>query len=144
MTPLDIAEVVQRSGVAASALRFYEEKGLITSIGRRGLRRLFAPAVLERLGLIALWRTAGFSLEEMASMFAPDGKPRMDRQTLTAKAEQLDKTISELTAMRDSLRQAAACPAPSHLECPNFRRHLQSAADRRPARAGKHRDKERA
>src|SRR5690606_17804977 len=51
---LDIAEVAQRSGVPASTLRFYEEKGLIASIGRRGLRRLFDAEVLERLSLIAL------------------------------------------------------------------------------------------
>jgi DNA-binding transcriptional MerR regulator len=70
---LDIAQVAQRSGVPASTLRFYEEKGLIASIGRRGLRRLFDPRVLERLALIALGRAAGFSLEEIARMFAPDG-----------------------------------------------------------------------
>lgn len=140
MRPLDIAEVAQRSGVAASTLRFYEEKGLITSVGRRGLRRLFAPGVLERLALIALWRAAGFSLEEIAFMFAPDGQPHIDRHMLTAKAEALDRTISELSAMRDNLRHAAACPAPSHMECPNFRRHLQSAADRKVTEA-KHRPK---
>ena len=95
---------------------------------RRGLRRLFAPGVLERLALIALGRAAGFSLDEIALMFAPDGQPRIDRQTLTAKAEELDRTINILSAMRDSLRRAAACPAPSHMECPNFRRYLQSAA----------------
>ena len=138
MRPLDIAEVAQRSGVAASTLRFYEEKGLIASVGRRGLRRLFAPGVLERLALIALWRATGFSLGEIASMFAPDGQPRIDRQTLTAKAEQLDRTISELSAMRDGLRHAAACPAPSHLECPNFRRYLQSAAARRKVAQTRH------
>jgi DNA-binding transcriptional MerR regulator len=125
--PLDIAEVAQRSGVAASTLRFYEAKGLIASIGRRGLRRLFAPGVLERLALIALWRAAGFSLEEIAFMFAPDGQPRIDRRMLTAKAEALDKTIGKLNAMREGLRRAAACPAPSHMECPNFRRYLQAA-----------------
>lgn len=105
---MDIGEVVQRSGVPASTLRFYEEKGLIASIGRRGLRRLFDPGVLERLALIALWRTAGFSLHEIALMFAPDGQPRIDRQTLTAKADQLERTISELSAIRDGLRHAAA------------------------------------
>jgi DNA-binding transcriptional MerR regulator len=131
MRSLDIAEVARRSGVAASTLRFYEEKGLIASTGRRGLRRLFAPGVLERLALIALWRATGFSLEEIRCLFAADGQPRIDRQMLTAKAEELDKTISKLSAMRDGLRQAAACPAPSHMECPNFRRYLQSAADRR-------------
>jgi DNA-binding transcriptional MerR regulator len=130
---LDIGEVVQRSGVAASTLRFYEEKGLIAPIGRRGLRRLFDPRVLERLALIGLWRAAGFSLREIALMFAPDGKPRIDRQTLTAKANELDRTISELSAMRDGLRHAAACPAPSHLECPNFRRYLSGVSRRRVA-----------
>jgi DNA-binding transcriptional MerR regulator len=120
--------VARRSGVAASTLRFYERKGLIASVGRRGLRRIFAPGVLERLALIALGRAAGFSLEEMASMFAPDGQVRIDRQMLAAKAEALETTINRLSAMRDDLRRAAACPAPSHMECPNFRRHLQSAA----------------
>ena len=142
MTTLDIAEVAQRSGVAASTLRFYEEKGLIASTGRRGLRRVFAPAVLERLALIALGRAAGFSLRDIALMFAPDGRPRLDRQMLVAKAEELDKTIGELSTLRDGLRHAAACPAPSHMECPNFRRHLQAAAERTVTHA-KHRAKRR-
>lgn len=131
MRPLDITEVAQRSGVAASTLRFYEEKGLIASTGRRGLHRQFAPVVLERLALIALLgRPSGFSLKEIASMLAPDGQLRIDRQMLTAKAEELDRAIVKLSAMRDGLRQAAACPAPSHMECPNFRRYLESAKRR--------------
>ncbi|MGO9134161.1 MAG: helix-turn-helix domain-containing protein [Methylovirgula sp.] len=128
MKDLDIAEVARRSGVPASTLRFYEAKRLIASIGRRGLRRLFDPGVLERLALIALGRTAGFSLDEIAFMFAPDGQPRIDRQMLLAKADELDRTIRKLDAMRDGLRHAAACPAPSHLECPSFRRILRAAA----------------
>ncbi len=128
MRYLDIAEVAQRSGVPASALRFYEEKGLIASAGRRGLRRLFDPGVLERLAMIALGRAAGFSLEEIARMFSPDGRPRIDRRMLADKAQELDRTIRELTAMRDGLRHAAACPAPSHMECPTFRRILRAAA----------------
>nr|WP_308368644.1 MULTISPECIES: helix-turn-helix domain-containing protein [unclassified Microbulbifer] len=125
---MDIAEVAQRSGMPASTLRFYEEKGLITSVGRRGLRRLFDPGVLERLALIALGRDAGFSLDEIALMFAPDGRPSIDRRMLSDKAEELDGTIRKLSAMRDGLRHAAACPAPSHMECPTFRRILRAAA----------------
>jgi DNA-binding transcriptional MerR regulator len=128
MKDLDITEVVQRSGVPASTLRFYEEKGLISSIGRRGLRRLFHPDVLEQLALIALARAAAFSLDEIALMFAPDDRPRIDRQMLAAKAEELDNTIRKLTAMRDGLRHAAACPAPSHMDCATFRRYLRAAA----------------
>ncbi|WP_369269392.1 helix-turn-helix domain-containing protein [Streptomyces sp. R11] len=128
MTDLDIAEVAQRAGVPASTLRFYEEKGLIASTGRRGLRRQYDSGVLERLALIALGRTAGFSLDEIARMFAPDGRPRIDRHVLSAKADELDSRIRELGVLRDSLRHAASCPAPSHMECPSFRRLLAAAA----------------
>src|SRR5262245_19387803 len=127
---LDINEVAKRSGVPASALRFYEEKGLLRSVGRRGLRRLFDPDVLERLALISLGRAAGFSLDEIARIFAPGGRPRIDRQLLADKAEHLDASIRKLTALRDGLRHAAACPAPSHLECPKFRRLMGLAKAR--------------
>ncbi|QCI68463.1 helix-turn-helix domain-containing protein [Phreatobacter stygius] len=137
MRDLDIAEVAQRSGMPASTLRFYEQKGLIASIGRRGLRRLFDAEVLERLALIALGRSAGFSLDVIALMFGPDGRPRIDRQMLAAKAEELDGTIRRLSAMRDGLRHAAACPAPSHMECPTFRRILRTAAAGAVAARGK-------
>jgi DNA-binding transcriptional MerR regulator len=125
---VDIAEVARRSGVPASALRFYEEKKLIVSIGRRGLRRVFDPSVLERLALISLGRAAGFSLDEMARLFAPSGRLRIDRKMLADKAKELDRTIRRLTSMRDSLRHAAACPARSHMECPAFRRMVRAAA----------------
>jgi DNA-binding transcriptional MerR regulator len=125
---LDIAAVAQRTGLPASTLRFYEERGLIASVGRRGLRRQYDARVLERLALIALGRAVGFSLDEIALMFAPDGTPRIDRQKLVAKADELDRSIRELTAMRDGLRHAAACPAPNHLECPTFQRILRAAA----------------
>lgn len=130
MRDLDISEVASRTGVAASTLRFYEEKGLIRSIGRRGLRRLFDPDVLDRLALIGLGRASGFSLDEIARMFSPDGRVRIDRQMLAAKASELDRTIRKLGALRDGLRHAAACRATSHMECPTFRRLLKLAAAR--------------
>lgn len=125
---MDIAEVAKRSGVPASTLRFYEEKGLVTSVGRRGLRRHFNPSVLERLALIALGRSAGFSLDEIGRMLGADGRPEIDRQLLADKAAELDSSIRKLSAMRDGLRHAAVCSAPSHMECPTFRRLLGLAA----------------
>lgn len=125
---MDIGEVVKRSGLPASTLRYYEEKRLIASTGRRGLRRTYAPVVLERLALIALGQAAGFSLAEIKAMFTPDGKPRIDRRKLAAKADELGRTIRRLMALRKSLRHAAACPARSHMECPSFRRLLKAAA----------------
>lgn len=128
MKLLDIAEVSRQSGIAASALRFYEEKGLILSVGRRGLKRLFEPKVLEQLGLIALGRAAGFTLDEITSMLAPAGKLKISRDRLAAKADELDSDIRYLIAMRNGLRHAVRCSAPSHMECPTFRKLIRAAA----------------
>jgi len=144
MRALDIAEVADRSGVPASALRYYEEKGLIESIGRRGLRRVFESSVLDRLALIGLGRLAGFSLDQIKQMFGAGGvPPDLDRAAFSARADELDVTIRRLTAMRNGLRHAAACPAPSHMECPKFRRIVRAAAsgERSRRRALEHRSR---
>lgn len=130
MKILDIADVAKRSGVPASALRYYEDRGLIESIGRRGLRRTFDAGVLGRLSLIALGRMAGFSLDEIGSMFGNARRPQIDRAMLSEKAAQLDRTIKQLAALKNGLEHAAACPAPSHAECPSFQRLLKVAAGR--------------
>ncbi len=92
------------------------------------LLRYMDKLVYPDISAIALGRSAGFSLDEIALMFAPDGRPRLDRQMLAAKAKELDRTIRKLTEMRDGLRHASACRAPSHMERPTFRRILQAAA----------------
>ncbi len=134
MKILDIAEVIEHSGLPPSTLRYYEEVGLISSIGRHGLRRQFGPETLLQLSLIAMGKSAGFSLEEIAGMFGKDGQPELPRDELHARADELDRQIRNLTSLRDALRHVADCPAPSHLECPTFRRLLRVAARRNPAR----------
>jgi DNA-binding transcriptional MerR regulator len=125
---MDIAEVAKRSGVPASTLRFYEKKGLIASVGPQGVRRRFAPAVLDQLALIALGQAAGLSLDEIHSMLSPNGGPDIDRQLLSSKADDIDATVKQLRAVSRGLRHAAACPAPSHAECPTFQGLLKAAA----------------
>ena len=133
---MDIAEVSKASGLPASTLRFYEEKGIIQSNGRNGLRRLFSANVIERLALISLGRKVGFSLDEISEMFTPEG-PDINRALLLAKADELDRKITELTAMRNGLRHAAACKAPSHFECPKFLRLLRVAGKNRSRKPSK-------
>ncbi|RZI39809.1 MerR family transcriptional regulator, partial [Herbaspirillum sp. HC18] len=108
---MDIAEVAKRTGVPASALRYYEKKGLIASLGRQGVRRRFAPAVLDQLALIALGQAVGLSLDEIGSMLSPNGRPAINRQLLAAKADEIDQTIKQLRAVSRGLRHAAACRA---------------------------------
>jgi DNA-binding transcriptional MerR regulator len=131
---LDIGEVAKRSGVPPSALRYYEEIGLIRSISRHGLRRQFEADVLLKLSLIELGKTAGFSLTEIAGMFGKDGWPDIPRDQLHAKADDLQRQMLDLRMLRDALRHVADCPAPTHLECPTFRKLLKAATRRRVTR----------
>jgi DNA-binding transcriptional MerR regulator len=124
---LDIGEVAKASGLPASTLRFYEERGLIRSVGRKGLRRLFAASVVLRLALITLGRNAHFSLSEIGVMLIQEGT-RIDRNRLAKKADELSQKIKYLTEVRDGLRHASKCKAPTHLECPKFQRLLRLAA----------------
>lgn len=125
---MEISAVARVSGVPASALRYYESKGLIRAMARDGGRRHFAPEVLDQLALIALGQAAGFSLDEIRAMLTPGGQPDIDRRLLAAKADELDRTAKRLLAMSEGLRHAAVCPAPSHAECPSFQRLLKAAA----------------
>jgi DNA-binding transcriptional MerR regulator len=125
---MEISAVARVSGVPASALRYYESKGLIRAMARDGGRRHFAPDVLDQLALIALGQAAGFSLDEIRAMLTPGGQPDIDRRLLAAKADELDRTAKRLLAMSEGLRHAAVCPAPSHAECPSFQRLLKAAA----------------
>lgn len=125
---MDIAEVAKHTGVPASTLRYYEKQGLIASVGRQGMRRRFAPGVLDQLALISLGQAAGLSLDDIRSMLLPNGQPSIDRQMLADKADEIDALIKRLRAVSRGLRHAAACPAPSHAECPSFQKLLKAAA----------------
>lgn len=125
---MDISEVARRTGIAASALRYYERRGLIASVGPPGARRRFAPGVLGQLALIALGQAAGLSLDEIQSMLSPHGDPNIDRKLLAAKADEMEAKARQLRAMSRGLRHAAACRAPSHAQCPTFQHLLKAAA----------------
>ena len=131
MKVLDIAEVSKRSGLQPSALRYYEEIGLIVSVGRHGLRRQYGPQTLLQLSLIAMGRSAGFTLAQIAGMFGHDGQADLPRDDLHARADQLDRQIREMTVLRNALRHVAECPAPSHMECETFQRLLKVTSARR-------------
>ncbi|GAB3785356.1 helix-turn-helix domain-containing protein [Dyella agri] len=139
MRYLDIGAVSARSGIKPSALRHYEAVGLIASVSRHGLRRQFLPEVLLQLKLVSMGKSAGFSLEEIAGMFGKNGLPDLPRAALHQKADEIDRQIRELMALRNTLRHVADCSAPSHMECPTFRR-LVNVAGRR---SGKHTDSKR-
>lgn len=133
---MDIGEVAKATGLPPSTLRYYEERGLIRPCGRNGLRRVYQRSVLDKLALIALGRRAGFSLDEIAEMQA-QSEGGIDRERLLQKAAEIDASIKELCAIRDGLRHAAACKAPSHNECNTFQRLLKLATKQQQKTRGR-------
>ncbi|WP_291783372.1 MerR family transcriptional regulator [Luteibacter sp.] len=136
MTTLDIADVARLSGIPVASLRYYEQRGLIASVGRSGLRRLFASEVLERLHLIGLARMAGFSLREIGSVFALRGDRPLERLALQARVDALDETIRQLSALRDGLQHACTCDQADFTRCDDFRAIVDGRIDEPQAVAG--------
>lgn len=124
---LDIAEVSGASGLPASTLRYYEEVGLIESVGRRGLRRQYDPSVLKWLALINMARSAGFSLDEIGPMFGGRGSGSViiPRDELHLRAKELERKADEARALASMMRHVADCSAPSHLQCPTFQKLMR-------------------
>lgn len=123
---LDIAEVAEKSGLAPSALRFYEKRGLVASTGRNGLRRMYEPEVLDRLALITCARGAGFTIAEIARFLVARPEDADLRARMAEKAHALDDDIAQLVRMRDSLRHASTCQHEPLVECPDFKRTFSS------------------
>ena len=123
----DIGALAKAFNVPTSTLRYYEEIGLIRSIARKGLRRQFGPDAPLALSLVALGKAAGFALDDIAAIVAPNTRPDIPRDELRARADALDVQAQQLTALAEMLRHVADCPAPHHLECPTFQKLLRVA-----------------
>ena len=113
-TELTIGEVARRSGVAASALRFYEERGLITSLRAGSGHRRFSRAVLRRIAFIVFAQRVGLSLEEIGGELAklpPDRAPtRRDWSRLSSRwSSRIDDRIAELERLKRGLTECIGC-----------------------------------
>jgi MerR family transcriptional regulator, redox-sensitive transcriptional activator SoxR len=111
---LTIGEVAARSGVATSALRFYEAQGLITASRTGGNQRRYERAVLRRIALINAGRAAGISLERIRAALdsLPTGRTptRRDWERLSRGwRDDLDRQITNLQAIRDRLTTCIGC-----------------------------------
>jgi MerR family transcriptional regulator, redox-sensitive transcriptional activator SoxR len=121
MAGLTIGQVAARTGVAASAIRYYEREGLIAKPPRRGGRRVYDPSILDQLGLIDLAKRAGFTVAEVKRLlngFGPRQPPGARWRALTrAKMAELEARIAEAERMRELLRVVMRCRCPSFAAC---------------------------
>ncbi len=119
---LTIGQVAQRSGVAASALRYYEAEGLVTASRTAGGARRFPRSVLRRLAFIRAAQNVGLTLPEIRTALAtlPDGRPptALDWAWLSRQwRDRLDEQIAALTQLRDGLSSCIGCGCLSLTRC---------------------------
>jgi DNA-binding transcriptional MerR regulator len=118
---LSIGELARRTGVAASALRYYEELGLLRPARRVSGRRSYRPDAVGIVGVILFLRDVGFTLKEIKRMITRrSAEPRVWRELATRKLAELDHKIAKTQAAKVAVEHALACPMENILECPNF------------------------
>jgi len=118
---LSIVELGARTGLASSALRFYERKGLLKSSGRAGGMRVYDESAVNQVALIDLLKIVGFTLAEIAEVLDVNGRVAKDwRGKARIKVGELEAQIAELRRARAILQHTIKCPHPTLNECPVF------------------------
>jgi MerR family redox-sensitive transcriptional activator SoxR len=119
---LTISEISRRSGVAASALRFYEERGLVRSERAGSGHRRYPRAVLRRIAFIVFAQRMGLTLEEIAIELAKLPENRVPERSDWAKisgswTKRIDDRIAELERLRSGLTRCIGCGCLSLRDC---------------------------
>jgi len=133
---IPIGEVASRAGLRASALRFYEEAGLLRPPARVSGRRRYEPSVLSRLAVIRLLRDAGFTIREMRWLLAGGTARRRWRPVAEAKLQDINARIAEAQETRELIERALACDCETLEGCSTLTQGYgthRRAASRRPA-----------
>lgn len=119
---LTIGELARRAGIAPSAVRYYEELGVLPAPARVSGQRRYPESAVELVGIVLLLRDAGFSLAEQKALLASRAvEPNEWRKLLRDRLAQLDEQIAKARAAREAVEHALRCPSDDILECPSFR-----------------------
>jgi DNA-binding transcriptional MerR regulator len=126
-----IGDLARRTGVATSALRYYERKGLLSPATRTGQRRHYEKSSAERVALIRLYQDAGFTLAEIGRLLAAGSQGRRGWGDLAErKIAELDARIADAQQAKQLIEHALECPHRDLLTCPNFRSALEEHLER--------------
>jgi DNA-binding transcriptional MerR regulator len=117
---LSIGELAARTGVAVTALRFYDELGLVCPERRASGQRRYAPSAVQAVGIVLLLRDVGFSLAEIADLMADTRRARRWTELVDRKLEELAEQEHRLAVARTALEHARECPANDIVACPRF------------------------
>src|SRR5215467_4005892 len=130
---LAIGDLSRRTGMASSALRYYERVGLLAPEGRANGRRYYGPASAERIALIRLCQDAGFTLAEVRAFLAAGSRrdPSWTR-LMKAKLQELETSIARAKDAKALIEHGLACRHRELSRCPNFRAALTARLSRLP------------
>jgi DNA-binding transcriptional MerR regulator len=118
---LTIGELARRAGVTTSALRYYEELGLLPAPARVSGQRRYPGSAARLVDAILLYSDAGFTLAEQKALMTPrDGTPGDREQLMRRKLAELDEQIATAQAAREAIRHGLRCPREDITQCPNF------------------------
>ena len=118
---LTIGELARRAGVTTSALRYYEEVGLLPQPARVSGQRRYPGSAARRVGAILLYSDAGFTLAEQKTLLAAPASGSGEWERLARrKLAELDEQIARAVAARDAIRHGLRCPHEEITHCPNF------------------------
>ena len=123
-----IGELARRTGVATSALRYYERVGLLSPAERIGQRRHYQPSSAERVALIRLCQDAGFTLAEISRLL--ECWSRAWGRLAERKIAELDARIADAQRAKELITHALECPHRDLFACPNFRSALEAHLER--------------
>jgi DNA-binding transcriptional MerR regulator len=119
--PLTIGELARRAGVTASALRYYEELGLLPPPARISGQRRYPESAARLVAAILLYSDAGFTLAEQKALMASRESASGEwRRLARRKLAELDEQIARAQAARDAIRHGLRCPHEDITQCPNF------------------------
>jgi DNA-binding transcriptional MerR regulator len=118
---LTIGELARRTGVSTSALRYYEELGVLSPAARIAGQRRYPESAAGLVAIILLLRDVGFSLAEQKTLMASRAIAPDEWHALAdRKLRELDEQIAKATSARDAVNHAMHCPHKDIFECPNF------------------------
>jgi DNA-binding transcriptional MerR regulator len=124
---MTIGEVARDAGLRASAIRYYERLGLLPTPERRNGRRRYTDAVLPRLAVIRFARDSGFTLREIAKLFAGRPYSARLRDLANDKIAELETTLERVKTMQSLLRSALRCNCLTPEECGRVIRRARAA-----------------
>jgi DNA-binding transcriptional MerR regulator len=118
---LTIGEVAVRAGVATSALRYYDQLGLVRPRLRTAGQRRYGPEAVTTVAVVVFLREVGFSLADIKRLLASRARsPEAWRERARRKLDQLDAQIAKAEAARHAIEHSLHCPKDDILACPMF------------------------